>query len=576
MPEDNDKKQSPGEGGDSKDPFGVTNPGAQDSGVSQEPVSQSDTESSNGTTQQVPAAELDPQTDTTPSPDNSNITPTGTSQSPDAFMASGPGIGPETSSAAPVVPETSAAPSFGAATQPAPASVVGGVVTPGVSSSTQPAAPKPKKKWLIPVLIGGGIAVLAAALFGFKAYTSSPNYVWNKSIENTQKAYQTLDTQLQKSAEFKGSVSSGTLSFTADNSEITGSFKAKSAGESADVALDLSFSNDNGSGSAVKLSAGLDMRVIGSDEYPDIYIRARDLDKVASLLGSMGMSSSEINSMVSEYNNQWYVLEGSYLQQLSSTATGGTAGSQATTMPDTKEIYQLVSKLGKVSSEYIFATQDGKAVLVQKEFVGKEEKNGRATYHYKAEIDKAGLKAYGQALKKVLADDATARSLMSANDKAEAEKALAYLDDLSKNYKDNETAIDIWVDSGTKLVQTVRFSDPKNNKSYMELSQLYDASDKLPLQVVVNEGANKATIKVTVDTKKNENTYDIKATTASGNLEFAATESFTNTEPKIEKPGDAKSIEQLLNAYMGVLMQNQAQNQALMQQYMSETQTRTN
>lgn len=561
MPEDDAKGQPPNQ------PSGADTPNA--AGSAPQTESQIPESSNTYSSSPTESSSVNPETATPAEPASSPGVSGTQPETNDGFVA---GTGPslQTETEAPSQPQAVVSPSV---TVP-PAAPLAGFVS---GSPSNPAAPptKPKKSWLLPALIAGGLAVLIAAFFGFKAYTSSPNYVWNKSMENTQKAYATLDTQLNKMAEYKGSAATGKLTFTTEETEISGDFKAKSSGDNADIVLDLDMTSGDSGGNAIKLSAGMDIRMITENGYDDIYIRVRDLDKVASLLTGMGMSSAEVNSIVSQYNNQWYVLKGEYLAQLSSSVSGGTATTEQNT-PSTKEIYALMNKLGKVSSEHIFASEEGKAVLVQKEFVAKEQKNNRATYHYKASVNKEALKAYGQELKKTLAEDASARSLMSVKDKAEAEKVLVFLDDLSKDFNESKTAIDIWVDSGTKLIQTVRLSDPKDAKSYLEVSQLYSSGDALPFQVVLSSADSKLTAKMTLDGKKNEVSYDIKAASNGGNMTFTAVESYTNTAPKIEKPANAKSVEELLNSYMGMLTQNQVQTQMLTQQYLTETQTLTN
>ncbi|MGB4758648.1 MAG: hypothetical protein WBP26_01195 [Candidatus Saccharimonadales bacterium] len=561
MPEDSTKKDAPMSGDAPKDPFEGSGLNAQ--GI--DPAPQQPDGPAQDSSPSEPAFPAAGQ----PMPAPQEVAADKSSQ--DGFTANGPSISPE-----PTAGPAANTAAFGAAATATPSVTPSGMSPAGATSTAMPSMPAPmpgpstKKKWLIPVLIAVGIAVIAAALVGFKAYTSSPGYVWNKSIENTQKAYQTLDDHLQKTAEFKGSTATGSLSLASEGFEVSGDFEAKSAGQSADVAIDFSVSSSNQRGDAIKISAGADFRVISSDgAYPDLYIRARDLDKAASMLDNLGVSSSEASSWLSQYNNQWYVIEGSYLEQTASAYSGGLLNVDGGTSQSSQELYKLFGKLGKLTSEYVFSNDDSKAVIVQKEFVGKEDKHGRATYHYKAEINTTGLKAYGQALKKTLAEDAIARSLMSAKDKADAEALLVYLDDLSKEYKNDKVTIDVWVDSGTKLVQTIRLSDAKNSKSYVELSQLYDANDKIPLQLVVSGDGTNFTAKLTVDTKKNENTYDIKATSSGSTITINATESFSQTAPTIEKPTNAKSVQELFGSYLGAStqspVQSQLQNQLLMQ-----------
>lgn len=461
---------------------------------------------------------------------------------------------PETSAPVSTVPQNAPSTSIeNSAGSPVPAEITAPFVPAG-------GAPKKKKAWLLPAAAIAAVAVLAGAFFGFKQYTSSPNYVWNKSLNNTAAGYEALSDKLSSfdAETYKAADTSGKMSLEVEGLKGSGELKIASGEKNAEGSFDLSVDFEADGGNSISLKAGVDFKAVDKGaEYPDMYVKARGLDKLESLATSIGASPADIKAIVDQYNEKWFVLEGSYIEEqvkglesmLSSSA------SAASSAPTPEDLTQFLQKLSGANKEYLFTSNKDKAVLEQKEYVGKETKNGQETYHYKAGINKANLKSYGKGLEKAFVESnlgkwAAEQSSQSASELFDYEAYAKAVDDI----KDDVT-FDVWINSKDKLVQTIRFYTDDDKKSYGEISLPYKGGDEVPFQVNIHDATTNTSdtdvvLKFTLNTKTNKANFAVNVDNDQGKFVFTGDMTPRGSEPKVTAPTGATSLQQYFDAML--------------------------
>ncbi|CAN5400312.1 hypothetical protein BH09PAT4_BH09PAT4_00670 [soil metagenome] len=384
-------------------------------------------------------------------------------------------------------------------------------------------------------IFAAGLAVFLLLSLGagyvFAFYIpNKPENVWKTSLVNTGKAYDMLSEYATKNKDAKGVKIEGSYklkgSFVSD-----GSLSGQSVGQDGQV---------SGSFSAVGLKLGFDLRTFkSSGETPDLYFKLTGLQGLGGLLGG---ANAEMTSVINSINNQWFLVDHSLFEQFNTSASK--------TQFTKADADNFLKAVGNPSKEYLFTADSDKAVLVLKDTIGSEKKDGRNTYHYKVAYDNAHLGAYLNALCTSLNKDKIGKLVASGqlgDCKELARKAT--------NTKNAETA-DVWVDKHTKLVHVVRFSDPKDANNYLEVGQDYQGGDTIPFSLKVNskQGNTTTTANVTGTLNTKANTFAIEgefnmggSQGENGTFSLKITPS-NETTLKVDKPANAKTIIQLLNS----------------------------
>lgn len=373
------------------------------------------------------------------------------------------------------------------------------------------------------------LALGASYVFAFYI-PNRPENIWKSSLVNTGKAYDMLSEYATKNKDAKGIKVEGSYklkgAFVSD-----GSLSGQSVGQDGQV---------SGSFSAAGLKLGFDVRTFkSSSQTPDLYFKLTGLQGLGGLFGG---GSAELTSVINSINNQWFLVDHSLFEQFNTSASE--------TQFTKADADNFLKAIGTPSKDYLFTADPDKAVLVVKDTVGTEKKDGRNTYHYKVAYDNAHLGAYLKALCTGLSKDKIGKLVSSSQfgDCNQLAKEAA-------STKNTDTA-DVWVDKHTKLIHVVRFSDPKNASNYAEVGQDYQGGDTFPFSLKVNNKAGTttttATITGTLDIKAN--TLSIKGSFSTGgsqgeNGTFSLNITPSNeTTLKVDKPANAKTIIQLLDS----------------------------
>jgi hypothetical protein len=404
---------------------------------------------------------------------------------------------------------------------------------------------KPSKKLalvaLLPLLVAGSAA---AAYFGYVA-PNKPENVWNTALVNTGKGYDKA----------KGYVSSANFD---KGIKLSGSFKAKSAGLAVDGNIEGTSDNKgngqySGGVSSTGLKANYEFRTVAStSSNPDIYFKVGGLEGLGELLGQYfgAANSPELSATtkaINGINNQWYFVDHTLLDQASSKDNGSGLASLTK-----KDVSDFLTAIGEPSKKYIFTSDQSKAAIEMKQFVGKETQDGLDLNHYKVGVNKANLKKWNKEVCDNLKNNKLYTTLSFGQSQEDAIKECYDTTEIDK--LDNSRTADAWVDLHTKLIYKVRVTDSKNSKNYVDIIQKYKGGDTLPLAIAFNSDTDGEKTSGVINFVYDKSASSIKISgdfkvegsqAASGNLNLTITPN--TTEVKVEKPANAKNIMQLAN-----------------------------
>ena len=422
--------------------------------------------------------------------------------------------------------------------------------TPMQQSSVVAGQGKRTLKLQKPVLIAV-IAVAAALLIGggfvFGFYLpNTPDNVYSAGLENTGKAVDQLIaySKTQQSTDYKGADFDGTLKFKSPDA----SFDFDMNG-SADVsgnlsaAMNLDLLGDKGSANIRSVHAA------GNDS-PDLYLQVNGIKKY---LDSNGMNALD------SLDGQWISIDHTLLDTYKSQVSDLSGGVDLTTAPTYAEVQDAEAKVQTVNRQYLYTTNSSTAVLANEQYVGQSTENGRALNRYKVGYNKDHLKAYVKALGAAL----DSSKLNDWSKKANNGKNLSDVMELSQMQSDISSAkgdytFDLWVDTGTKLIGKVTFTDtdPADKGGTFTVAQNYTGGDEYPFSVSVNvkdsSGNPQAyTVSSTLNTATNKVTVSLNGTSKDGSgttsidLTLHATPSKQNIS--VSAPAGAKSVNDILN-----------------------------
>lgn len=427
--------------------------------------------------------------------------------------------------------------------EPAPSPAVGGSSGSVDGQTMVPPLPSKGKRWLKPLIAFSVALVVLGGGYAFAFYIPNrPGTVYKTGLENTGKAADKLVEYLQKED------TTNYVSTTA-----TGTVNAKSASGSFDVSVNGAYDKNGNSnttldGNFVGVKVNADVRTVDvkSSTSPDIYFKVRG---VKSMLDSVGLSQ------VSQLDGQWVEVDHTLLDTLlANFSSDAQASKDKFKAPTTEQINDAVTKVQNVNKQYLFTTDASKAVLVNKQFIGKETQNGRTAYRYTVGYSKQNLRAYVGSLKVALDSSKLNDWSRQVTGKSLSESAdFKSTDESIKKANANYTA-DLWIDAKTKLVSSLRFTHPSNKASYFTISQNFTGGDVYPFSFlnVENEDGrtSRAMVNFKIDTKAHKYTLDMSGEETAGSSKTSFTGKFELTPSKdtvkVEVPKSAKSATEIL------------------------------
>jgi hypothetical protein len=494
---------------------------------------------------------MDPRTpNPRPDPETDNVPTNNTNGENNVYGASGtydgvPTVDPATgavstqpvttdvSSGVPNTPAVTMTP-MGQPNIPPLASSEGGSLPPRVSAGGG------KRRWILPVACAGVLAVLAGSAYVFGMYLPNrPSAIYATSLERSGKAVDALveysDGAAQK--DYKTYSIDGKLKVRTSDT----SFEATVKGDMDRDANSELLVKANVLGEAIKV----DMRTIHVEDSanPDFYIRASGIKPI--------LDAADMNSL-SSLDDTWISVDHTLLDGIGSELGMDEAVAEATTLPTNAQLQDALAKIQTVNKQYIFTTDQSKAVLTQSKYVGKEAKNGRSTHHYKVGYNKAHMKSYAQAMISALDSSKLNDWSKAANDGSKISE-LIDLDDVKSSIDDMKDGytFDMWVDAETKLVHMLQFREPEDPTSTFTLAQNYTGGDDYPFEMTLGAMAdgqsNTASIKMNLNKKTDVVTGDLslKAGESTGSFKFTVTPS--NKKLTVTAPTGATSAMELYN-----------------------------
>lgn len=411
-----------------------------------------------------------------------------------------------------------------------------------------PPPPSPRRKIILFSVIGGALLILLTAGVVFGLYLpNTPSSVWNSSLNRTGDALEqivTTATDPKKLEAYKSSEISGTADITVDKQQYNGTFNSKFDQSNSDSGLTVT--TKDSTGKTAKLNAKVLTTLAAKSNYPDVYLQVTGLK-------ALGLDSF-IPSLTA-YEGKWIMIDSSYLESIGSSylSSSTNADQKQITSSDISAAAQTVTK---VSNEYLFTTDDTKAVFTRDSFVGKETIDGLNTYHYKVSIDMDHAKAYCQALSTAVVSTEAYKKLSGASDTELAEakkKAGSECGDVVKEDFKTGGAFDLWIDKSRKVIYKIRVTDSENKANYAEIGQNYTGGDTLGLFVKYHDAAAKTDTKFTVETNLKTNatsgSYIAKGTDSDDpydvNITVKATPSTESV--KVTKPSPVTPVQEVMN-----------------------------
>lgn len=426
------------------------------------------------------------------------------------------------------------------------------------------ARPMPSRKRLYAIAGAATVLVLATGGYVLGYYLpNKPSNVYKTALTNTADGYDQLVSYAgneQVAKKFQ-------------NTEFEGAYKVEGAGLSTDGTFsghsdkaNATFSGDLGLGTTrVKLDTIV--KDVPNSESPDAYLKVSGIKGLGSQAGVPALDTLD---------NQWVSVDHTFFDNLTQQAqqAQGLQSSGSMTPPSQKDVVAAAKAVGEQSRKYLFNTDKATAVFKMDSFVGKETVDGKQTNHYKVTANKDHLKTYlkelGKALDKTKLGDWAKKTYNRPLSEVIDTEGMAKSAD---GIKSGDT-FDLWVNTKTKLVHKVRFSDTKDPKSnYIELGLNSNGGAEKPLflnfrsnqdgqkltgtmVLTLNASNNKVKFNVDVDSDQSGSTtkfnFNVAAQPASGKVDTAV-------------PSNAISLSEALNriglgGYLDLLTQGLSQS----------------
>ena len=416
-------------------------------------------------------------------------------------------------------------------------------------SSSPPSSGRVLNKKLILLILIPLLLVLLAAGYVFGYYIPNrPENAYKTGLDRSGDALQMIvdkATQQQTYDNFKKSEITANLDINSGGQNVKGDFKAKFDGSKMDTDLNVNFPNGDSQTASLGLSI-LSEKADGK-EFPDTYFNLRGIKALGVDLFLPG---------INKYDNKWVEISSDYIASLAKQS--GVEPNQPDNTgnyPTFDEISSLIRDVYGVTNEYVLTSDPNKAVLVNKQYLGKEEVEGVNTFHYEVGINKDHYKAYCEAVSNVLLNSPAPKKFLNLKDEQieqEKQKIAENCQKDSESIKDEDT-FEMWVDTKYKLIKKVRIYSSKENKGeYYELGQNYDGSDKVSLffATVSDKGgfSSKTTITTDLNVGESSGEFTFSGGTAPDNYDGKVTlsakplsEDFT-----ITKPSKTTSIDKIL------------------------------
>lgn len=434
-------------------------------------------------------------------------------------------------------------------------------------SATPPSSNRKKKIALIatPIL---AVLFVAGGVFGLYL-PNTPENVWKTGLSRTGQAVDQLvlsATEEEKLSSYGTSEISGNVTAAFDGQTATVGISSSSDKETSSSTIDASIPSEQGN---VKASLDILSELAEGKTYPDIYFKFTGIKDVSLL--SMFPESQALFG----YDGRWISVDNQYLESLAKQAGDMSLGiglDPATEDITAGDVSSFTRSMVAVTNEYVFTGDTEKAVIIQKEFVGKEKLDDVGTHHYKATFNKENVTKYCKAVNEAAYDSQLVKKFFKSSGDEDITKskadAIQSCDDAAKEFDDKQV-FDIWIESGRKVIHKVRVYETEykydetnyeaaptkeySKTKYYEFGQTQTDDKTLTLFLEYFDTERKdatnrteASLNLESNIVKASGKYADKK--SNYDVSFTLTVKPSEKAVEIKKPTDAVSIQDVLNA----------------------------
>lgn len=378
--------------------------------------------------------------------------------------------------------------------------------------------PSPKrgflsKKLLLIVLPFILVLLIGGYIFGFYI-PNKPENVYKTGLDRSGDALEVLVSKATEQAtydKFKATEITGAMDMNFDQQNVSGNFRAKYTESKLDSDFNLSFPSSE-SGDQFDLGFSLLSSKAEGKEFPDAYLNLRGIE---------AFGADFILPGISKYDGKWLAVSSDYFQLLADEYGLEPEEQQGNTedLPTFEEISSTIRSFYDVTNEYVFTSNPQKAVLENRQYLGKEKVDGTDTFHYEVGVNKENARAYCEAVSKVLLDSTAATRFMGLSDEEVEQEKQRIGEDCQKDSEDikDDQTFEMWIDSKYKLIKKIRIYSDDDKTAYYELGQNYDGGDEISLFLSYTTNPEGFNAKVTFTT-------DLNTAESSGELTFSGGE----------------------------------------------------
>lgn len=348
-----------------------------------------------------------------------------------------------------------------------PANQGQGIVTGGAEPLFTMEPKKRSKK--IAIIAAASVVLLAVAGAGFYfGYYTNSKLAYDQALNNSGKALDEITNELTAKPQvaYKGYTGSGTYKYDSASYSTDGNLSFKSDTENSEFKFDVGVGVTR---------VEIELRGMKSaSSNPDIYFKAGGIRGLGDMVGP------EFGAITTKYDNKWIVIDHTLLDNAQKQLIAADSG-----MPPTSEqIVSAVNNFSDVNRQYLFSTDEDKAVATIKNDYGMKTVDGRKVFHYEVGVNKPNLKKYIAAQETAL-KNSKLNDYIKQNDYTKSVEN--YFDDAIKSVDEIKATdtVDMYVDANKRIIyKFTKVTDTKNPAmNFVDVGFDYKGGDELPFFV---------------------------------------------------------------------------------------------